>query len=91
MDVPTNVLTGLAQLEHEPDQLLELATISAQWQIALDVAAAALLAAVGLLNPSELGLRGNRLANEPRETAYALNRLARVAGVPPPLPTGAFA
>jgi hypothetical protein len=81
---PTDLL---AELEPEPSQVLELDMISAQWQVALDAAEAALCASVGLLNPSEQGLRRTRLAQERRETALALIRLARVAGVQSPLPT----
>ena len=79
VDVPVDVLAALVELDHEPSKLLELGAISAQWQIALDAAEAALRAAVGVLSPCELGLRGTRLVQERRETADALDRFARVA------------
>ena len=50
-----------------------------RWQIALDAAETALHAAAGLLPGPELNRRRSQLAEERRETAEALSRLARTS------------
>jgi HAD superfamily hydrolase (TIGR01509 family) len=62
---------------------LELETISSRWQVALDAAQNALGAVAASLPPQELARRRSQLSEERLETANALTRLARVAGVRP--------
>lgn len=66
-----------------PRQPLELETISAHWQRALDAAERALHAADGSLTPSDLSQRRYALTRERQQTAAQLERLARMAGVSP--------
>jgi beta-phosphoglucomutase-like phosphatase (HAD superfamily) len=61
----------------------ELDTVAARWQLALDAAERALVAAGDLLPAPELARRRHGLARERRQAAEQLGRLARVAGVVP--------
>ena len=63
---------GLDELRAPPKQPLDLESISAQWEAALDAAESALHAAGALLPGSELSQRRSQLAEERRETAAAL-------------------
>ena len=63
---------------------LDLEAIASRWQIALDAADLALSATSASLPGGELGRRRRALALERQETAEALARSARVAGVPAP-------
>jgi HAD superfamily hydrolase (TIGR01509 family) len=67
----------------QPAPALELDSISARWQLALDAAERALGAAGGSLPPSELRQRRGGLARERQQTAQLLAHLARTAGVLP--------
>ena len=71
------------ELAAEPVPALELDTISAQWQLALDAAERALRAAGGSLPASELVGRRRGLVRERQQTAQMLVGLARMAGVRP--------
>jgi beta-phosphoglucomutase-like phosphatase (HAD superfamily) len=62
---------------------LELDTASSHWQLALDRAQRALIAAGGLLPAPELERRQRELTRERKETAKILRRLANVTGVRP--------
>lgn len=62
---------------------LELDTISSHWQVALDSAQRALVAAVGSLSAREVARRAGELAQEREQTAEMLGRLAHIAGVRP--------
>ena len=64
-------------------QQLQLESISAQWQRALDAADRALLAAQGDVPASELQPRKHELNRERQQTATELGRLAAVAGIQP--------
>lgn len=66
----------------QPTEALELDTISARWQLALDAAERA-LGAVGALPSPEVKQRRGKLARERQETAQMLVGLARTAGVRP--------
>jgi beta-phosphoglucomutase-like phosphatase (HAD superfamily) len=62
---------------------LELDTISSQWQVALDSAQRALVAAVGSLPDGEVARRAGELVQEREQTAEMLGRLASTARVRP--------
>ena len=62
---------------------LELDTISAQWQLALDAAQRALGAADGTLPAPDLAQRRRELVGERHETEMLLARLAQITGVAP--------
>jgi len=63
---------------------LELDSIAAQWQLALDAAQHALGAAGAILADGDLDGSARRLVHEREETAEELAHLARLTGVPPP-------
>ncbi|MGZ8702396.1 MAG: HAD family hydrolase [Gaiellaceae bacterium] len=65
----------------QPPRALELDTVSSRWQLALDAAELALIAAGRSLPPSELAQRRRKLVRERQQTAEMLARLAHVAGV----------
>ncbi|MGZ8696993.1 MAG: HAD family hydrolase [Gaiellaceae bacterium] len=65
----------------QPPRPLELDTVSSRWQLALDAAELALIAAGRSLPPSELAQRRRKLVRERQQTAEMLARLAHVAGV----------
>ena len=67
----------------QPLPALELDSIAARWQLALDAAERALVAAGESLPSAELVLRRRRLVQERQHTAEMLMRLARVSGVRP--------
>jgi beta-phosphoglucomutase-like phosphatase (HAD superfamily) len=62
---------------------LELDTVAAKWQLALDAAQAAVSAAGNPLPGDELGRRRGELDRERRHTAELLTSLAQTAGVRP--------
>jgi beta-phosphoglucomutase-like phosphatase (HAD superfamily) len=64
-------------------QQLQLESLSAQWQRALDAADRALLAAQGHIPASELQPRKSELNLERQQTATELRRVAAVAGIQP--------
>ena len=66
-----------------PPPHVELDTVTARWQLALDAAEWAIGAPGNLLPPSELGQRRHALAKERRQTAELLRRLAQVTRVRP--------
>jgi beta-phosphoglucomutase-like phosphatase (HAD superfamily) len=62
---------------------LELDTVSSHWQVALDSAQRALVAAVGLLPAREVERRAGELVQERQQTEEMLGSLAHVARVRP--------
>ena len=73
----------VSEVAAQPAPGLELDSISAQWQLALDAAARALRAAGSSLPPSELRQRNGELVRERQQTARMLVDLAQMAGVRP--------
>jgi HAD superfamily hydrolase (TIGR01509 family) len=71
------------QPDTRPPQRLELESISAQWQRALDAADRALHAATGSLHASDVQARRYDLNLERQQTATELGRLAATAGIQP--------
>jgi HAD superfamily hydrolase (TIGR01509 family) len=67
----------------EPVRRVELDTVAARWQLALDAAQRALVSAGEQLTPQELGQRRSSLTREREQTACMLARLARVSGARP--------
>jgi beta-phosphoglucomutase-like phosphatase (HAD superfamily) len=63
---------------------VDLDTVAAQWQVALDAAQRALTAADVSLTAGDLERPRHRLMREREETARSLARLARATGVPSP-------
>lgn len=75
--------TDALEVAAQPPHPLELETVTAHWQLALDAAEHALGAASGSLDVPDLEHRRHRLVLERQRTATALTRLARVGGVQP--------
>jgi HAD superfamily hydrolase (TIGR01509 family) len=67
----------------DPPRALELDTITARWQLALDAADRAVGAAGGSLSAAELAQWRGALVKERHQTAEMLASLARVTGVRP--------
>jgi beta-phosphoglucomutase-like phosphatase (HAD superfamily) len=74
--------SATVEVPRRPRHRLELDTVAARWQLALDSAQHALSAASGL-PASDLEPRRRELAHERQVTASMLVRLAHVAGVRP--------
>ena len=74
---------ALPEVASQPLPALELDSIAASWQLALDAAEHALVAAGESLPSAELVLRRRRLVQERQHTAEMLMRLAQVSGVRP--------
>ena len=81
-DVGSRAIDALAVVL-EPPHALELDTITARWQLALDAADHALGAAGGSLSALEIVRRRGELAKERHQTAELLASLARATGVRP--------
>lgn len=67
----------------DPGHPLELDTVAAQWQLALDAAQHALAAGSGLLHGADVSNRQRELVQERQQTAVLLARLAHIEEVTP--------